>query len=81
MISTVIDQSLGLEFPIFQGGMAWVADALFNYNIAYFLCKRTHKHDVYAENFIGHCFALSDFLTELFAVGIHSCNNAETACV
>ena len=24
MISTVIDQSLGLEFPIFQGGMAWV---------------------------------------------------------
>ena len=27
MISTVIDQSLGLEFPIFQGGMAWVADA------------------------------------------------------
>ena len=24
---TVIDQSLGLEFPIFQGGMAWVADA------------------------------------------------------
>lgn len=27
MISTVIDQSLGLEFPILQGGMAWVADA------------------------------------------------------
>lgn len=27
MISTVIDKSLGLEFPIFQGGMAWVADA------------------------------------------------------
>lgn len=27
MISTVIDQKLGLEFPIFQGGMAWVADA------------------------------------------------------
>ncbi len=27
MISTVIDRSLGLEFPIFQGGMAWVADA------------------------------------------------------
>lgn len=27
MISTVIDHSLGLEFPIFQGGMAWVADA------------------------------------------------------
>lgn len=27
MISTVIDQSLGLQFPIFQGGMAWVADA------------------------------------------------------
>ena len=27
MISTVIDQSLGLEFPIFQGGMAWVAEA------------------------------------------------------
>lgn len=27
MISTVIDQSLNLEFPIFQGGMAWVADA------------------------------------------------------
>lgn len=27
MISTVIDQSLSLEFPIFQGGMAWVADA------------------------------------------------------
>ena len=27
MISTVIDQALGLEFPIFQGGMAWVADA------------------------------------------------------
>ena len=27
MISTVIDQSLGIEYPIFQGGMAWVADA------------------------------------------------------
>ena len=27
MISTVIDKTLGLEFPIFQGGMAWVADA------------------------------------------------------
>ena len=27
MISTIIDQSLGLAFPIFQGGMAWVADA------------------------------------------------------
>ena len=27
MISTIIDQALGLEFPIFQGGMAWVADA------------------------------------------------------
>ena len=27
MISTVIDRSLGLEFPVFQGGMAWVADA------------------------------------------------------
>lgn len=27
MISTVINESLGLEFPIFQGGMAWVADA------------------------------------------------------
>lgn len=27
MISTVIDKSMGLEFPIFQGGMAWVADA------------------------------------------------------
>lgn len=27
MISTVIDKELGLEFPIFQGGMAWVADA------------------------------------------------------
>ena len=27
MISTVIDQELELEFPIFQGGMAWVADA------------------------------------------------------
>ena len=26
MISTVIDKSLGLEFPIFQGGMAWIAD-------------------------------------------------------
>ena len=27
MIHTVIDKELGLEFPIFQGGMAWVADA------------------------------------------------------
>ena len=27
MISTIINESLGLEFPIFQGGMAWVADA------------------------------------------------------
>ncbi|MCH5296864.1 MAG: enoyl-[acyl-carrier-protein] reductase FabK [Ruminococcus sp.] len=27
MISTVINENLGLEFPIFQGGMAWVADA------------------------------------------------------
>ena len=27
MISTVINQELGLEFPLFQGGMAWVADA------------------------------------------------------
>ena len=27
MISTVINEDLGLEFPIFQGGMAWVADA------------------------------------------------------
>ena len=27
MISTVIDKELNLEFPIFQGGMAWVADA------------------------------------------------------
>ena len=26
MISTVIDKSLGLEFPIFQGGMAWIAE-------------------------------------------------------
>lgn len=27
MISTVINESLGIEYPIFQGGMAWVADA------------------------------------------------------
>lgn len=27
MISTVINEALGIEFPIFQGGMAWVADA------------------------------------------------------
>lgn len=27
MISTVIHESLGIEFPIFQGGMAWIADA------------------------------------------------------
>lgn len=27
MINTIIDKELGLEFPIFQGGMAWVADA------------------------------------------------------
>ena len=27
MISTIIDKTLGLEFPVFQGGMAWVADA------------------------------------------------------
>ena len=27
MISTVINEQLNLEFPIFQGGMAWVADA------------------------------------------------------
>lgn len=27
MISTIINQSLGIEYPIFQGGMAWVADA------------------------------------------------------
>ena len=27
MISTVINESLGIEFPIFQGGMAWIADA------------------------------------------------------
>ena len=26
MIPTVIDQTLGLEYPIFQGGMAWIAD-------------------------------------------------------
>ena len=27
MISTVINEQLGLKYPIFQGGMAWVADA------------------------------------------------------
>ncbi len=27
MISTVINEALGIEYPIFQGGMAWVADA------------------------------------------------------
>ena len=27
MISTVINEKLNIEFPIFQGGMAWVADA------------------------------------------------------
>ncbi len=27
MISTVINETLGIEYPIFQGGMAWVADA------------------------------------------------------
>ncbi|MGN1050705.1 MAG: enoyl-[acyl-carrier-protein] reductase FabK [Acutalibacteraceae bacterium] len=27
MISTIIDKEIGLEYPIFQGGMAWVADA------------------------------------------------------
>lgn len=27
MISTVINEQIGIEFPIFQGGMAWVADA------------------------------------------------------
>ena len=27
MISTVINEQLGIEYPIFQGGMAWVADA------------------------------------------------------
>lgn len=26
MISTVINESLGLAFPLFQGGMAWIAD-------------------------------------------------------
>ena len=26
MISTVINESLGLRFPLFQGGMAWIAD-------------------------------------------------------
>lgn len=25
MISTVINETLGIEYPIFQGGMAWVA--------------------------------------------------------
>lgn len=27
MISTPINELLGIEYPIFQGGMAWVADA------------------------------------------------------
>lgn len=27
MISTIINQQLGIQYPIFQGGMAWVADA------------------------------------------------------
>lgn len=27
MISTVINEQLGIKYPIFQGGMAWVADA------------------------------------------------------
>ena len=27
MIKTKISQLLGIEYPIFQGGMAWVADA------------------------------------------------------
>lgn len=27
MISTIINKELGIEYPIFQGGMAWVADA------------------------------------------------------
>ena len=27
MISTVINEALGIEYPILQGGMAWVADA------------------------------------------------------
>ena len=27
MIDTVINKELGIQYPIFQGGMAWVADA------------------------------------------------------
>ena len=27
MIKTKITQLLGIQYPIFQGGMAWVADA------------------------------------------------------
>lgn len=27
MISTPINEQLGIKYPIFQGGMAWVADA------------------------------------------------------
>ena len=27
MISTPINEKLGIKYPIFQGGMAWVADA------------------------------------------------------
>lgn len=27
MISTVINEQLGIKYPVFQGGMAWVADA------------------------------------------------------
>ena len=26
MISTIVNESLGLAFPLFQGGMAWIAD-------------------------------------------------------
>ena len=26
MISTIVNEALGLRFPLFQGGMAWIAD-------------------------------------------------------
>ena len=46
-----------------------------------FFHKGAHEHNIHAEGLVGHLTALADFGTQLLAVGIHSSNNAQTACI
>ena len=76
-MKTRVTELLGIEYPIIQGGMAWVAthelaSAVSNAGI--------HQHEIYSKRLVGFFFCCLNLLTHPGSRCSTGSDDAKSAC-